>query len=210
MNLKDEYRNKLLKIDTEIFDCTKGVSTAYILDIIYDETVEMNPNLIIEIGVRRGVSTVAFEHASKACNSKLVGIDIKESKTKFCKWKDWIFILSRGQTVGRRFNTIRKKYNLPNTVDVLFIDSEHSYNDTITLLDIWTKLLSNKHKIIFHDTNPILHKEKYGVKKAIVEFINEDWDETKPIKKNLQCGYQLTHYPQEHGLTVLKMIKEEE
>src|SRR5258708_24796497 len=45
---------------------------------MFVETMEMEPQLIVELGVRTGESTFVFERVARLCGARLVSVDIDD------------------------------------------------------------------------------------------------------------------------------------
>ena len=78
----------------------------------------INSPIILELGVENGRSTKKFLDICSKKNGKLYSVDINDC-SKVSNDKNWKFFKSRDDN----FNYI--KANIPNKIDVLFIDSLH-------------------------------------------------------------------------------------
>jgi hypothetical protein len=105
---------------------------------------------------------------------------------------------------------------------VLFIDTSHDYIHTKQEIEIWSKYLSDKGIMIFHDTN--MGKGMYtrndgsmgfgwdnerGVMRAIEEFVDRQYDENS-FFCDVTDKYSLIHFPNSNGLTIIKKRKGED
>ena len=112
-----------------------------------------------------------------------------------------------------------QKNNLPSEIDVLFIDTSHTYEHTLEEMKYWFPFLGKQGKVIFHDTHsPKIVKIRDGslypkinkhsqreVIAAIETFFNIKIDETMPfIYSNNKWLFK--HDPFSFGLTILKRL----
>ena len=127
---------------------------------LFTFTLFFAPRTIVELGVRSGWSTRVFSAAAKLVGAKMIGIDLSES----CKD---VYARVVGEAGGFAVTgdsadmaadfplwvSDRHDLGLANTVDLLFIDTSHLYEDTVRELAAWAPLLSEKAAIVLHDTN---------------------------------------------------------
>ena len=144
---------------------------------------------VTEMGVRHGISTVAFlSSAAKA----VVSYDIREEPEvamlrELCRQaeRDWVFHLedSRQCTIAE--------------TDLLFIDTYHYYEHLRTELD--RHGASARKFIVMHDTEIYKYRstedrdDQRGLMTAIEEFLtsNPEW-------------FMLEHFTNQYGLTILQ------
>ena len=149
---------------------------------LYVFTLFFSPRVIVELGVRSGWSSRAFSAAAKLVGAKMVGVDLSEgckdvygallssdkevtSRVKLV-WKTERMAANftqQGFAVAADsaeaaadyplWVADRQDVGLPATVDLLFIDTSHLYQDTVRELAAWAPLLSRRSAIILHDTN---------------------------------------------------------
>ena len=113
-------------------------------------------------------------------------------------------------------------HSIEPEIDVLFIDTSHEYQHTKKEIEIWSKHLSDKGIMIFHDTN--MGKGMYtrndgsmgfgwdnerGVMRAIEEFVDRQYDENS-FFCDVTDKYSLIHFPNSNGLTIIKKRKGED
>jgi hypothetical protein len=131
---------------------------------------------IVEIGLREGISTLAF---IEACPKYLQSIDIEidwsskaiQNLTKYAEIKGVEFHAILGDS--------RKGEIIP--CDMLFIDGEHTYEAVKKELELHPKKV--KKYIGFHDVvtfgyrNEVKREGKQGINYAIEEFLeaNKNW-----------------------------------
>ncbi len=207
------------EIDDLINYSNKNLSdiSSHLPTILY-EVILQNPKLIVELGVRNGESTQAFLAASKLTGSKLLSIDIDDC-SKVVSDPDWLFYKGDDISFAKKFISYAKNNNLPHEIDVLFIDTSHTYDHTLEEMKYWFPFLGKKAKVIFHDTHsPKIVKIKDGslypkinqhsqreVISAIEAFFNIKIDERMPfIYSNNKWLFK--HDPFSFGLTILKRL----
>lgn len=123
-----------------------------------DPNHDMNPYLdflikegrgvILEIGVRWGVSTACFL-LSKA--EKVYSVDINPAcETLYSNNNKWRFILADSTNESAKIKEI-----IPSEIDVLFIDGDHSYRGLSSDLNYYSGLVKKGGIILCHDVNPM-------------------------------------------------------
>lgn len=126
---------------------------------------EFNLKSILEIGVQRGYSTVAFGYAIKDNGGELFSVDIApcpEARDKMGLRglvNDWNFKESLSS------DNLRWKKD----IDLLFIDSEHSYKRMLTDLKHFEPFVKKNGFIVLHD---VVVYRKEGMTKAISEYFD--------------------------------------
>lgn len=151
---------------------------------------EMKPLKIVELGVRYGISTLAWIHAlHKQGSGHLWAVD--------CSWpfyvvdeklelnlldpqgplgmvSEWTFILG--------YDTDWAVINaLPDDIDILFLDTNHVYEETLIELEIYYPKMQGGGKIFLHDSaiedtgnRGDRPKVSYPVLSAVREFCAEN------------------------------------
>lgn len=141
------------------------------------------PDLILEIGIGRAASTVAFAEAiRKNGRGRIISIDINEELTRRARttlkihglekyWKP-IVGSSSDKSVQQKIRELIDH----KQVDILFIDGDHSFEGCVNDFKGFHDLLSNNGIVMFHDTGP------FPIEKlSIVEQLPFPKDEEKPI-----------------------------
>ncbi len=127
---------------------------------IYDTVVRKSPKIIVELGVRGGMSTFALSRAAQDIGATLISIDIEDC-SKSCDWDKWVFL---------RMDDLDFADMFKNKIDVLFIDTSHTFDHTINELERFLPKMNKRGVIIMHDTNVKHPKFISDVGKAI-DFI---------------------------------------
>lgn len=118
--------------------------------------------VILELGSRDGASTTAFLKGVEEKGGHVFSVDIDSSCAK--AWEghpQWTFIAGDSCDIAKVEGT-----GIPKLLDVLFIDSEHTYERAKKELETWLPRVRPGGLILMHDTESFP-----GVKKAAQEFI---------------------------------------
>lgn len=127
---------------------------------------------IIELGVRAGNSTAAFLAAAQANDGHVWSVDICPPyvPSDWCAMPEWTFIVGDDLDIADR---------LPDAVDIVFIDTSHTYDQTLTELWTYRSKLKPGGVFICHDTE-LEHPDAsppsdppFPVATAIREFCQE-------------------------------------
>jgi predicted O-methyltransferase YrrM len=121
---------------------------------------------VFEIGVRGGISTAALLEGVAEEGGHVWSLDINDCSGLYRDDPHWTFI--KGHSVE---DSARILAALPRPLDMLFIDSEHSYKLTGDELHIYGPLVRQHHKgaILMHDTD----LAGAGVRRALDEYAAE-------------------------------------
>ena len=201
----EEIRQRSLK-KTDLCD--------HLLTIFY-ETIQVKPNLIVELGVRAGESTWVLERAARLSGAALLSLDLRP--TSFCsEYPGWFFVQADDLAFAKAFIPWAKAHGLPAEIDVLFVDTSHSYRHTLAEINSYFPYLKKNSKAIFHDTNLRLfgrYRDRSlclgcfwhggGVRRALEDFLGIKIDGNKDGELEL-IGWHLKHYSFCNGLTVLR------
>lgn len=200
---------KLMKIPKHI----KITDVGRHLIKMFGEVSTFNSNkdgLVVELGVRYGVSTNILASACKSCGFSLLSIDNKDC-SEACNWKDWNFIIKDSIEVGKEYNG--------ELIDILFIDTSHSKEQVIGELNAWIPHMKDNCMFIFHDTNPINKKrvktalEEGGVIDGINNFFNIRLNNSGNYYKVYYDDdyiYYISHNDYSHGMTYIKRSLKDE
>ncbi len=178
------------------------------LETIYFETVRLKPKVILELGVRKGESTNTIAKAAKENQAKFYSIDINDC-SRVCNYENWHFILGDSATQSKQ---------ILEKIDLLFVDTNHEYEQTKKEIATWFPLLSDRATMIFHDTNPCLiyernngtigvgEKPNRNVIGAIEQHFKIDLVGTENFRKH-KNDYSFNHYRKSNGLLVIRKEK---
>ena len=172
---------------------------------------------MVELGVRDGDSTFVLERIAKLCSSKLISVDLEDC-SHVSKYDKWMFIQKNDIEFSKEFESWCKQREIDHKIDILFIDTSHEFEHTYQEINSWFPFLSEKSKVIFHDTNlkkiyfrkdgsmGIGWNNKRGVIKALEKFFNDSFNENKGFIDSRK-NWLIKHYPYCNGLTILEKIK---
>jgi cephalosporin hydroxylase len=130
--------------------------------------------LVIELGVRSGNSTAAFLSAVTEHGGHVFSNDLHAPPVPWVGHEQWTFI---------KGDDLEVHDQLPNNVDVLFIDTSHFFQHTAAELELYVPKVKPGGVVLLHDT-----ELKYPE--------GRPWDDPAyPVRLavDLYCG--------EHGLT---------
>ena len=133
---------------------------------------------VVETGLDRGNSTRIFLEASKISGLKLYTIDVKDYPDTRKRLEDlgltknWVFIQNDSVKAGSEWKGEK--------IDLLYLDSHHSYEHVKAELEAWLPHLSEKAVILCHETTPQEKHQMYetgGPKRALTEFAekHKEW-----------------------------------
>jgi cephalosporin hydroxylase len=186
------------------------------LELIFTETLLLEPKLIVELGVRGGTSTFVFERAANLCGASIVSVDIDDCSS-VSPHPRWHFFQGDDVQFADVFPEFCRQRNLPPSVDLLFIDTSHYYDHTVQEIAAWFPHLSSRAKVMLHDTNMRLTglrrdgcfqsswDNQRGVIRAVEEYLGMKIDESKDC---VECagGWVLRHKANCNGLTILDKL----
>lgn len=149
---------------------------------------------ILEIGVRGGASTAAFLLGLEKHGGCLYSVDIEDCRV-FTPREDWKFLKASSRDHKAVLDFV------PDAIDVLFIDGDHSREGFVNDLHTYSKLVRPGGMIICHDTdtssNPDYTIEK-GHPEAPSEAIREEY-----LKFAKDRGYKHRDLPGKCGMGVI-------
>lgn len=184
------------------------------LPVLFAESLPVQPSLIVELGVRGGESTFAFERVAALCGSKLVSVDIDDC-VKASKYPDWQFVKNDDIAFAGRFGEWCRQRGIIPSIDILFIDTSHEFDHTVQELVHWFPFLSDRAKVFFHDTNMkrvFLRKDgskgigwenDRGVIAAMEQYLGTTFDEDRDFVA-FADGWMVKHHANCSGLTILE------
>ena len=169
MVLTDQERLELLT-DRDF----AGDATSYCARLLYNFVVDRNYQTLLELGVRSGVSTRAFLLGCKVTGGHLWSVDISEIRVPNINFgDDWA--LSGHWTYTQHTDDLDYKWDKP--IDLLFIDTSHTYEQTLAELNKFTPYVKFDGTVLLHDTL-LDHINEWGVLRAVETFLRDNpyWD----------------------------------
>jgi predicted O-methyltransferase YrrM len=152
--------------------------------------VSRNATKVIELGTRSGVSTTAWLHALDLTDGHLWSVDIG-GKPAIGDWSHWTFVQGDDESEA-------VLSQLPQDVDICFIDTSHFYEHTLRELRLYAARVKPGGLVVCHDTELATPEGSpagdpaYPVKRAIEQFTAE-------------TGYKWTNFPECWGLGVIEV-----
>lgn len=141
----------------------------------------LKANVIVELGVGGGLSTQAFLHACNKIGGHLYSVDIVDcpkarlTVANLEPEKYWTFTI---------MNDLEYATLWRQPIDLLFIDSIHTFEHTLAELDLYSKFVKEDGIILMHDT---VNREYHGVIEAISAFQqkNPQWKFTELLPNTI-------------------------
>lgn len=153
------------------------------------EMVDMlDAQVVIELGTRTGVSTIAWLYALERTGGRLFSVDI-DPRPEIGEWDHWTFI--QGDDLDPAVVS-----RLPQA-DIVFIDTSHLYEHTLRELAVYRWLVRSGGLMVCHDTQlaqPIgaPARPRFPVRSAIEAFCKEE-------------GYRWSEFTDSWGLGVIEL-----
>jgi len=164
-NLPEKYKLPLLREE----DYDQYFYMLFTLPLV------LRAKIVVETGLQLGLSTRIFLESAKVGNFSLYTCDIndypetRERLSKLGLTQNWVFVKMDSVQFGREWNK--------EPIDLLYLDSHHSFEHVSNELNAWAPHLSDKAVILSHDTNPTLQHEMYktgGPIGALEKFAEEN------------------------------------
>lgn len=142
--------------------------------MVWERAEKKKSFLAVELGVSVGNSTVAIlAGLDMAKRGHLFSYDIQEcggaedNVATAVLGHRWQFKVSDSIAAA--------KFHIEESVDFLFLDTDHEYENTVKELEAWSPVISPSGRILLHDTLT----SPQGVGRAVEEFLdderNKDW-----------------------------------
>jgi hypothetical protein len=188
------------------------------LGTLFLESLPVRPSLIVELGVRGGESTFVLERVAQLYGAKLVSVDIEDC-SRVSSYPDWTFVKEDDIAFARRFPDWCREQRIAVSIDILFIDTSHEYDHTLTEITNWFPHLSDRGKVFLHDTNlkkVFFRKDgsmglgwdnRRGVIAALETYLDRKFTERCDFTQFAR-GWLLKHYANCCGLTILERLRD--
>lgn len=140
---------------------------------------------VLELGVRTGVSTIAWLEGLRRTGGHLWAVDVEP-----CPIEHAQLTFIRGDDCDQAVLD-----QIPDDLDLIFVDTSHLYSHTQREIELYLPKLAPGGAILFHDT-------------AVERFDHHPDDEIPfPVRTAVQeaadeGGWELDYFDDSHGLTV--------
>lgn len=173
---------------TEFRDCKQVYDELCAFEIFLKQ---YKPHNILEIGTYTGAT---FWLMCQYSTGYKVSIDVvldenrKDREKQKTFGSDVILIDSSSQNPSTVNSVIKRTNNAK--FDLIFIDGDHTFDKVMTDFDIYSKFLSSRGVVVFHDIDPD-HKEgdRYGVRRVWDGLIGHKMEIISKQKNNAKYGY---------------------
>jgi len=188
---------------------------------IFADLMASCPSLIVELGTRGGESTRTILAAARHLRATLLSIDLNPCGDIGLPpnlRERWTFVQADDVDFGKRgFVPWCAAQGIEPSIHAMFIDTSHHYEHTAREIETWFPYVAANGIILFHDTNMgQLYRRlnntlgrgwdnDRGVIRAIEEYLNRSFDETKTFV-DVADEWLVRHYPYSSGLTLLKKL----
>jgi hypothetical protein len=169
---------------------------------LHEISQTFSDSIFVDLGVREGASSGILCDRSKELNNKIYGVDIDFSllKSNLVEGQNYEIIKGDSSTIGRDFE-------IPEGVDILFVDTLHVKEQVLCELYYWIDKMNKNSYVIFHDSHwPSGMKENINgiiwerVDAAIIEFFGLD-----ELKSQKNKYIEVTCCPESYGMTFVKI-----
>lgn len=135
--LADRYR-QLIRQPSDIYEHLPTLRRA---------VLELGATRVIELGVRSGVSTIAWLYGLEETGGHLWSVDLERPSGDLLRFPPhhWTFV--QGSDTDSSILA-----QLPDQVDIVFIDTDHTYDRTWAELTLYGARVRNGGRILLHDT----------------------------------------------------------
>jgi len=183
------------------------------LETIFTECLDIEAKLIVELGVGDGESTFVFERLAKLWGAVLVSVDVEDCR-RVSSYKQRIFVRQDDIAFAATFDQWCRNKRIDPQIDILFIDTSHLYDHTVSEIGSWFPLLAERAKVLFHDTN--MHEvftrkdgskgqgwdNERGVIRAIEDYFGGPFNEEKDFIES-RNGWIIKHYSYCNGFMIM-------
>lgn len=151
--------------------CRKPSDIYEHLPVFVKTAQELDAQKVVELGSRGGVSTVAWLYAMEETDGHLWSVDLGNGPTALSHDR-WTFI--EGNDLDPK--VVRQ---LPDDADIVFIDTIHTYEQTLAELNVYVHKVRPGGRILLHDS--AVHawigmrgQPPFPVKTAVEEFCADE------------------------------------
>lgn len=171
------------------------------------ESLELD-NILLDLGVRDGISSRALLTAAEECNNKVYGVDLGISPVNEVLAHEPNYSLIRGESVavGRTWDK--------GPVNLVFVDTTHVREYTMCELYYWWEHIAEGGWMIFHDSaEDYQHSSvipglegngKNGTLRPVCEGIKDFFGVDSQLHRDEYID--MFHYPESNGMTFVMKL----
>ena len=126
-----------------------------LLPLIFSFAMIKAPKCILELGTRGGESTRALVKVAEALQVTGFSVDLSPCPTWLSQSKNWCHFVSDDVSFAKVLSDTKFWPNGEEFkgLDLIFLDTSHEYDHTMSELNAFWPLLNAKGMIMFHDSN---------------------------------------------------------
>ena len=153
-----------------------------------DIVIELGAQVVVELGVRSGRSTVALLAGVEQTGGRVWSCDVDAMSLEWVpdevrSHRQWAFVGS---------DDLAAVESAPRPVDVLFVDTSHEYEHTLAELRAYGPLVRPGGAVVLHDTDEGLWPD---CARAVKDWFDADAPD----------GARLEFHPGHNGLTIVRL-----
>lgn len=148
---------------------------------LHELAVDIDAKQMIELGVRRGVSTVSLLAAAELTGGRVWSCDVAPPQVPEVVADSPLWTFHQG-------DDCEAADDAPAECDLLFIDTSHQHEHTAAELALYAPKVTPGGVIVMHDADPYPGQDVLGPALAYAHA----------------TGKTLTYYPGSHGLAVIQ------
>lgn len=168
------------------------------MERLFDTILAFRPTLMVELGVRGGVSSFALERGARLVGSKMICVDQHDCSGVLGYAE---FMQSDDVRFAADFKVFCESRGIEPTIDFLMIDTLHTFRHTQREVQAWLPHMAPRCLIAFHDTNA---KPLYdGVAAYLRKWLGTPFPEEIDFNAESQ-GWTIEHYAECYGLTLIR------
>lgn len=203
----DKTRNAVITTvhDGYVDRLSKWSDVQEYLPLLYGTARSYPKVRVLELGTRRGNSTLAFLAAAAAVDGHVTSVDpdrVTDARDGMLPWRKapwWTFV--RGDDMDSAVQAA-----LPVEVDVLFVDTSHEYEHTLGELRAYMPRVVPGGTALFHDTNVFLNQDGTGIS----SLDPRSGERIPPVAQALdeycaEAGLSWENIPGEYGLGRIRL-----
>ena len=167
------------------------------MDYLFDLVLSIVPKLIVELGIRGGMSTYALQRGARLVKANMIAVD-RDDCRGVCDHA--FFVQSDDIEFAAQFPAFCGERGIVPEIDLLMIDTEHTLEQTNVEVEVWLPYLAPRGRIVFHDTNA--QPFYFGVAEFLREWLKIPFPEDEAFMRTAN-GWFVHHNPDCFGLTTI-------